>query len=288
MSITERNIPTPQALIRVRESGGSGMPLLMLHGSGFSKDVFRKQLESPLADIWHMIAIDLPGHGESSDAANPGRDYTISGLADTVGRVMDQLGVSRAAVLGWSLGGQIAMELAAARSDLAGLMLCACAPMGRGPLASFRAFHTNRDTLLASRRKYSPQDCERFLRLAFGQMADLEFLPALQRADGRLRATVVRSMMLGMGIDQKSAFEHASIPIALVNGADEPMVRLSYLESLRCPMQWDGRPHTIAGAGHASFWQRPESFNVLLHRFMHDVAIDRRQDVGQPEVARTA
>jgi pimeloyl-ACP methyl ester carboxylesterase len=63
-----------------------------------------------------VVAIDLRGHGDS-DA--PRQRYTIGGLADDVGWICEQLGVERAVVVGHSLGGLVALELAAARPDLA-------------------------------------------------------------------------------------------------------------------------------------------------------------------------
>ena len=159
--------------------------LLMLHGSGSSKEVFSRQFDSRLADRFRMIAIDLPGHGGSSDAADPGKTYTIGGLAGVVSAVADRLGLGRFAILGWSLGGHIAIEMMSARSDIAGLVLCATPPLGRGPLASFRGFHTNWDLLLASREKFSQRDAERLRRLCFRDAGDPSFLsvdPARRRA----------------------------------------------------------------------------------------------------------
>ena len=78
-----------------------------------------------------------------------------------------------------------------------------------------------------------------------------------------------------------SAAVAAELPIAVVNGAHEPIVRLGYLSSLDYRWLWDDRCYVIAGAGHAPFWTAPEAFNELLGRFLHDVevhlATDRRR-----------
>src|SRR5687768_7481842 len=96
-------IKTRQAEISIRDSGGDGFPLLLLHGAGASKDVFAHQFESPIAAQYRMIALDLPGHGDSTDARDPAKTYSMAGYAETVSEVMAALGVRRAAVYGWSL-----------------------------------------------------------------------------------------------------------------------------------------------------------------------------------------
>ena len=53
--------------ISVRQGSGKGMPLLMLHGSGASKQVFDRQFDSVLGEIYQITAIDLPGHGQSGN-----------------------------------------------------------------------------------------------------------------------------------------------------------------------------------------------------------------------------
>jgi len=71
MSIADQMIALPGADIFVRQSAGRGLPVLMLHGSGASHLAFRRQFESPLADKFRLIAMDLPGHGLSGDAGDP-------------------------------------------------------------------------------------------------------------------------------------------------------------------------------------------------------------------------
>jgi len=63
MSVLENTIATRYGKIASWQSAGSEFPVLLIHGSGASKQVFREQFASPLADRFRLIAIDLPGHG---------------------------------------------------------------------------------------------------------------------------------------------------------------------------------------------------------------------------------
>src|SRR6202161_2365364 len=72
-------ISTSHADISVRQTTGKKLPILLLHGGGLCKETFDRQLESSLGAQYRMIAIDLPGHGASSDAFDPDRTYRIEG-----------------------------------------------------------------------------------------------------------------------------------------------------------------------------------------------------------------
>jgi len=86
------------------ETCGDGAPLVMLHGWGLNLRVF-DGLAAVLAQRWRVIRIDLPGHGRSAWPGSLARE----GFADAV-----REHVPRQAVLcGWSLGGQLALQLAA-------------------------------------------------------------------------------------------------------------------------------------------------------------------------------
>jgi pimeloyl-ACP methyl ester carboxylesterase len=91
---------------------GSGPPLVLLHGLGFSWRSWQPVLA--LLEPHHdVIAIDLPGFG-NVPALDGGR-ASVGALADAVALELDRLGLERPALAGNSLGGWIALELAARR-----------------------------------------------------------------------------------------------------------------------------------------------------------------------------
>lgn len=83
-----------------RDSGGDGMPLLMLHGWGQTQEMFRHQLDD-LSPAHRVVTVDLRGHGVS---AKPRHGYRMARLAQDVLELVDHLGWERFDALGWSMG----------------------------------------------------------------------------------------------------------------------------------------------------------------------------------------
>lgn len=93
---------------------GAGPPLLVLHALGLSRRAWDPVVLS-LAEHFEVIAVDLPGCGESPPLP-AGVEPTPAVLAETIGELLDDLGISEPHVVGNSLGGWVALELAGIRS----------------------------------------------------------------------------------------------------------------------------------------------------------------------------
>lgn len=87
---------------------GEGRPLLLLHGNGEDGTYFSHQL-SHFSKRFRTIAVDTRGHGESPRGAAP---FTIRQFADDLADFMDEMGIPKADILGFSDGGNIAIVFA--------------------------------------------------------------------------------------------------------------------------------------------------------------------------------
>jgi pimeloyl-ACP methyl ester carboxylesterase len=92
---------------------GQGPPVILLHGLGATKLSYLPLLPA-LARNHRVIVPDLPGHGEST---KPRAAYTPQYFAAVIRDLFDELDVGRAAVIGNSMGGRIALEMAAEFPD---------------------------------------------------------------------------------------------------------------------------------------------------------------------------
>ena len=136
--INKYTVSTSHGTLAISEVGNSEPVLLLIHGNSFCKKIWRHILNSPLSKSHRIIAFDLPGHGESSNATNPEQDYTQPGYARATVELLTKLGVKEAIVFGWSLGGHIGIEMIplapVARLKIRGLMIVGTPPVGYGDL----------------------------------------------------------------------------------------------------------------------------------------------------------
>lgn len=113
--------PAPTIVARTHERGAlaylqageSGPVVVMLHGWGAFKELWWSTLRA-LGRDHRCVAVDLPGHGRSPI----GRSDSIVALADSVAAMCDDLGLREITLMGHSMGGSVAAELALRRPDL--------------------------------------------------------------------------------------------------------------------------------------------------------------------------
>lgn len=209
-SRTSYRVATSHGDLHVDDSGGDGPPLLMLHGNSSSCQVFARQLASPLPQTFRLIAFDLPGHGRSQDAISPARTYSRSGLADCALELLSRLGLRRAAALGWSLGGHVAIEMVARFDGLTGLVLTGTPPVRPGRMGE--GFMAPPAYGLPGRARLTPAEVERFAAMMFGGSADAFLLEAIARTDERFRPQIFEAARTGDGADQRRVVEAAPFP----------------------------------------------------------------------------
>src|SRR3989449_10263687 len=119
MPIDRRSVVVDGRRVSYLTAGGSAAAraILLIHGSAVSAGYWINQLCS-LGDAFQVAAIDLPGHGKS----DPIPQASVEAYAETVGKFLEALGMDPVLVVGHSLGGAVAIALAARRPEaVAGL-----------------------------------------------------------------------------------------------------------------------------------------------------------------------
>ena len=101
------------------EVHGEGAPLVMLHGGVNPSDMFGAPL-AEMAKTHKVIAIHMRGHGFSTDSDAP---WSYEQMADDVDALLGTLGIDKIDVMGWSLGGGVAYQLAIRHPERVGKLV---------------------------------------------------------------------------------------------------------------------------------------------------------------------
>lgn len=253
--------------VRLRTSVlGSGPPVLLITGLGASLDLgapFERELAACGVQV---VSFDAPGVGESSPYRWPPR---MPGIARTVEWMLDVLGYDRLHVLGVSLGGVIAQQLAhQAPHRVRRLILAATGPGLGGVPGSPRALLP----LATPRRYYQPAYYRRIAGRVYGGAA---------RDPGALRdgspARFIEPPTLRGYLGQIYAItgwtsipwlRTLRAPTLVLAGDDDPIVPLINGRILaRCIPH--ARLHVIAGGGHLFMLEQPAEIARLIATFLH-------------------
>lgn len=216
-----RRLSTSHAELLVEDTGGGGTPLLLIHGNSSCRGVFAPQTAARFGGKHRLITFDLPGHGGSEDAIDPARTYSRIGLAECAVELLERLGVNEAVVLGWSLGGHVAIEMLSRFRGMRGLILPGTPPIRRGGFKE--GFVASPAAGLPARRHLSEAEVDVFARLMCGLPVPPFLRQAIGRADSRFREQLFAPSLAGGGVDQHHAVETSPIPIAVINGDEDPL-----------------------------------------------------------------
>lgn len=244
--------------------------MLFLHGfMGGAKDW--RDVSTGLDERFLGIAPDLPGHGAS--LGMPPDRYTMEGAARSVLDVLDEIGVDRATVIGYSMGGRLALYLALRHPDrCAGLFLESASPGLEN--AGDRAERRRADEGKAKRLESG--DFREFLRDWYRQPL---FAP-LARDEDLLRRTIEDKLrndpaelarsLRGMGTGSQGSIwgelPKLRVPaLAAAGELDEKFVGISHRMASLCPPM---RLALVPGAGHNAHDEAPGEYIALLRGFL--------------------
>ncbi len=259
-------------VIAICESEGQGPDVLMLHGNSTSSHSFFPQLNSPLGQTYHLVALDLPGHGRSFPAADPKTDYSIPGYASIVAQVVSHLGIGDLVLVGHSLGGHVVLEALEYLPQVKGCLIFGAPPLGHPP-AMDQAFHPHPALTSALKGEFTEQEVREWAAamLKDGTPIPQFLLEDFQKTDKQAREFLGQSIAAGKIGSEMEIVANLTCPLAVVHGADEKLIQLEYLQSLKMPTLWRKQVQIIPNSAHFIQLEAPDQMNHLLAAFLAEV-----------------
>lgn len=271
---SESQLAVDGITIRYWHAGAGDKTLVFVHGNSAAKEVFFEQFSYFADRGWSLIAIDLPGHGRSDNAFEPQRQYTIPGYAEIANELLEQLNVRDYVLVGWSLGGNIALEMAGRDFSLRGMLIMGAPPVGPGADNFDKAYLPTTFDSAASKGDSSDDEMTVFAKSIYSELDTIpeHFLKSARLTDGLARETMVSHWLSGSnGCDQRTTANNWTKPICVVQGSQEPFVSLPYLNEIAWKHLWQDKVHILDHSAHAPFLENPQAFNALLESFATSV-----------------
>lgn len=252
-------------------AGPANKTVLFIHGNSSCKEAFTAQFRPLLDAGYGLLAVDLPGHGMSGDATEPGRQYTISGYADTLSQLVSALGLDRPLLCGWSLGGHIAMQMAGESDAYAGLAIIGAPPIAPGLKHLDSAFLPGDAADVTGEESPSMERLGAYLNDVYGTLSPPPsgLIAAGRRTDGKCRSVMMLDWAQGLaGHDQTRVISEWRRPLLIVHGAADKFISESYMRSFSGAGQaLHSRLIVLDEIGHAPFLEAPAAFNTVLIEF---------------------
>ena len=249
------------AAVAAYDTNGTGSPpLVFLHGIGGHRNNFADQLER-FGPRHRCVAWSMPGYDDSP--ALP--QMTFAALAGAVVDLFEHLDIDRAVLIGHSMGGMVAQEVAARYPDrLCGLVLVATTPgFGDGSPEAARRFRDERLGPLDAGE--TPAD------MAAGIVARLTAKPlpepsrsAAVSGMSAISAAIYRAAVeCIVTFDRRQSQRDISAPTLLVAGSADPLIPLAAMERMATEIP-GARLEVIDGAGHLVNLEEPAAFDRVL------------------------
>jgi pyruvate dehydrogenase E2 component (dihydrolipoamide acetyltransferase) len=249
-------IDTPAGRLRYAKRGEGGEPVLLIHGFGGDLDAWLFNIDT-LAGAATVYAFDLPGHGQSEKRLDA---PDLAGLAAAVEGFMDAVGMESAHLIGHSMGGAVALKLAAtARPRVRSLALIAS--VGLGP--EINGGYIRGYVSAPSRRELKPLLEQLFADPALVSRQMVEDVLKYKRLDGV--EAVLSALLVGLfsGERQREQFPGAlqdPPPILVVHGAEDRIIPAAHAGAFGPA----AASHVIEGAGHMVQMEKAARVNELL------------------------
>jgi 2-succinyl-6-hydroxy-2,4-cyclohexadiene-1-carboxylate synthase len=266
---------------------GSGPPLLLLHGFTGSRTAFAHVRER-LTETASVVAVDLPGHGESPFH----EDTTFASTLASLLALLDALGLQQVDVVGYSLGARVALGLAVESSARVRRLVLESGSPGLRRRRD-RGERRKQDEALAARIESDGVDAFVQSWEALPLFLGVRALPPEVQQALRLRrlaadagglALSLRRLGLGAQPNYWSALPRIRTPTLLLTGAkDAKFTALAHRMAAELPVVWG---HVFAGVGHAPHLEVPEAWAKEVTGFLSAPWMERQaveSDTGRNE-----
>lgn len=242
--------------------------IVLLHGNSSAAAAFAAQFAA-FGTRYRLLALDLPGHGQSAAAA--AEHYSFAGYADALVEFVERLQLHDYLIFGHSLGGHAALEALPRLPGIRGLGLIGAAPFNADNAG--RLFRAEPTGGLVFRAELSDAEVAQLARAFVNpdcvDQTQLDTLAHYIRAtDPQVRAALGTSLAAGAFADEVALLAASAVPTVLLQGRED-----AFIDASACAEPGMFAPADVSvvlfdGCGHCPHLEDPARFNDLMDTFI--------------------
>jgi pimeloyl-ACP methyl ester carboxylesterase len=253
MEITTGSLPVKNGEIFYRKTSGKSQNIIIfIHGAGGDSRVFQKQLEG-LGESYTVVAVDLPGHGNSKCSITPDIKY----YSDTLIELINSFSPAKAIVAGHSMGGGIILELVKTVPDkIAGLIFLSSSPIL--PVS---------DMIFDSIKNDFTAFCTMVNKLCYSPEVDPSvFNASVERMKNQGADCVRNDFMICKNFDYRADTGKLKVPALILATKFDKMVPLKLTEEFAASMK-SARLVVFEAKGHTPYVELADAVNAEISSF---------------------
>jgi 2-succinyl-6-hydroxy-2,4-cyclohexadiene-1-carboxylate synthase len=258
--------------LNIETSGrGDGPALLLLHG--FTRDSRAWQPVLPCFDAYRTVRVDLIGHGKSDSPADPAR-YTMAHAVDDLTALLHHLDIERTALVGYSLGGRVALHFALEAPQLLwALVLESASPGIDDPMERDARFASDVQLAASIEREGIAAFVDRWqAQPLFASQSSLPAAVLEEQRRQRLENSPLglANSLRGMGAGAQHCLlprlGEIDVPTFFLAGALDR--RYAALAPVMAAHVARAEHYVIDGAGHTTHLEQPDAYGALVTDFL--------------------
>jgi pimeloyl-ACP methyl ester carboxylesterase len=256
----------------VEKNAQENNTLFFIHGNSGFYQIWHKQLGSELFNNYKLIAIDLPGHGKSSDSKVPELDYSPLNTATILSQIIKSLAKTNPYILiGFSYGTNVVVEMLKHELIPKGLVLAGSCVLGKG-YGMERVFVQGQHPSILFYNEPDKDIVEKWFseELVSASKYDIKtLLDGYLKVSSDFKPALFKTAVEGQISDEILALKELNVPVCLIFGAEDKLIHIDYLDSFPFPI-WNAQIYKLPNAGHWVNMDNPNIFNQIVFEYAQE------------------
>jgi pimeloyl-ACP methyl ester carboxylesterase len=256
----------------VNSKGDHRKAILFIHGNSLNSNFFKFQFSSELTTKYRLVAIDLPGHGNSN--YNIANNYSLPYFTSLIENFVITLELKNLIIVGHSLGGHLTTPLLAGKISplIKGIFLFGAPPVGSASDFS-KAFHPNEAASGFFQEKLSDKEISLMNNCLYKEdfIQDSGLSTSIKNTHPKIRVDIANSVMNNEVLNEVEILNQNKLKFKILVCPNDVLINGKYIFDLATKNKWQENIIIDQSSGHTPQVENPSFFNQTLKSFIEEL-----------------